>query len=102
MSENAITTIEPGYVSCHTNYNPLRTVTIGVDGISTNQEISTSASGGGTVKLHSGVDNGLFVQNRLTDGTNQEVRFILNNNSNAGIYDVTKQRWALVYNVNNG
>lgn len=42
------------------------------------------------------------MQNRLTDGTNQEVRFILNNNSNAGIYDVTKKRWALVYNINNG
>ena len=82
--------------------------TISAGTISTNEiqaagEIQTTAVGsGGTVKLHSGVDNGLFVQNRLTDGTNQEVRFILNNNSNAGIYDVTKKRWALVYNINNG
>lgn len=82
--------------------------TISAGTISTNEiqatgEIETTALGsGGTVKLHSGVDNGLFVQNRLTNGANQEVRFILNNNSNAGIYDVTKQRWALVYNINNG
>lgn len=77
--------------------------TISTHEIQATGEIETTALGsGGTVKLHSGVDNGLFVQNRLTDGTNQEVRFILNNNSNAGIYDVTKQRWALVYNVNNG